>query len=211
MSCPGVLCRQPALPPCPAPLPQPRPLAALVQAWLAMAVLAPLNWLCQLLVAAKVRTALGVKACVVSGGGSLATHLDEFYEVRTTGLGCAVWIGLLCCGLACCCGARLCSCAPLVPTRLPAFPPALATVHWPARDQRLGAHRDVPSASLPPQRPAAERPRQRWCAALPGCLISRCMQLACFKLLCMCFHALHPLPTLIPCRLAHPRHAAAGG
>jgi hypothetical protein len=38
--------------------------------------------LCQRLVAAKVRTALGIRGCVISGGGSLATHLDDFYEVR---------------------------------------------------------------------------------------------------------------------------------
>lgn len=29
----------------------------------------------------KIRGALGVKRCVVSGGGSLQPHLDEFYEV----------------------------------------------------------------------------------------------------------------------------------
>jgi long-chain acyl-CoA synthetase len=27
-----------------------------------------------------VRTALGIRATVVSGGGSLASHLDDFYE-----------------------------------------------------------------------------------------------------------------------------------
>lgn len=121
MSCPGVLCHQPALPRYPAPLPQPRPLAALVQAWLAMAALAPLNWLCQRLVAAKVRTALGVKTCVVSGGGSLATHLDEFYEV---GAGCGMgWVALLRPGmlvLACAAGAHPhCLC----PLGSPPFPP----------------------------------------------------------------------------------------
>jgi long-chain acyl-CoA synthetase len=59
---------------------QPRPLLALVAAWLRAALLAPLHWLCQRLVAAKVRSALGIRGCVVSGGGSLATHLDDFYE-----------------------------------------------------------------------------------------------------------------------------------
>lgn len=29
----------------------------------------------------KIREALGVRSCVVSGGGSLQPHLDEFYEV----------------------------------------------------------------------------------------------------------------------------------
>ena len=29
----------------------------------------------------KIRGALGVSKCVVSGGGSLQPHLDEFYEV----------------------------------------------------------------------------------------------------------------------------------
>ena len=41
-------------------------------------------WLCRLakkLVYGKIRQALGVSKCVVSGGGSLQPHLDEFYEV----------------------------------------------------------------------------------------------------------------------------------
>ena len=59
---------------------QPRPLLALVQAWLALAALTPLNWLFQRLVAGKVRAALGIRRCVISGGGSLAAHLDTFYE-----------------------------------------------------------------------------------------------------------------------------------
>ena len=33
------------------------------------------------LVYGKIRGALGVSKCVVSGGGSLQPHLDEFYEV----------------------------------------------------------------------------------------------------------------------------------
>jgi long-chain acyl-CoA synthetase len=59
---------------------QPRPLTALVAAWLQMRLLAPLYWMCQRLVVAKVRTALGIRSCVISGGGSLAAHLDDFYE-----------------------------------------------------------------------------------------------------------------------------------
>lgn len=59
---------------------QARPASALALAWLKMRLLAPLHWLCQRLVAAKVRTALGIRGCVVSGGGSLAPHLDDFYE-----------------------------------------------------------------------------------------------------------------------------------
>ena len=37
--------------------------------------------LAQKLVYGKIREALGVRSCVVSGGGSLQPHLDEFYEV----------------------------------------------------------------------------------------------------------------------------------
>lgn len=40
----------------------------------------PAPRLAQRLVVAKVRAALGVKKCVVSGGGSLAPHLDDFFE-----------------------------------------------------------------------------------------------------------------------------------
>ena len=42
------------------------------------------SWPCRLakkLVYGKIRGALGVSKCVVSGGGSLQPHLDEFYEV----------------------------------------------------------------------------------------------------------------------------------
>lgn len=74
----------PALPGPPAL--QPRPLAALVRAWLAARLLAPLHWLFRRLVAAKVRAALGIRGCVVSGGGSLSPHLDDFFEVRGGGL-----------------------------------------------------------------------------------------------------------------------------
>lgn len=59
---------------------EPRPLVALVRAWLAARLLAPLHWLFRRLVAAKVRAALGIRGCVVSGGGSLSPHLDDFFE-----------------------------------------------------------------------------------------------------------------------------------
>ncbi|PRW33092.1 long-chain-fatty-acid-- ligase [Chlorella sorokiniana] len=59
---------------------QPRPVGALLQAWLASVLLAPLHWLCQKLVAAKVRVAVGVRKFVISGGGSLSPFLDTFYE-----------------------------------------------------------------------------------------------------------------------------------
>lgn len=68
--------------PGPAALPQPRPLAVLVRAWLVARLLAPVYWLFRRLVAAKVRAALGIHGCVVSGGGSLSPHLDDFFEVR---------------------------------------------------------------------------------------------------------------------------------
>eukprot|EP00887_Chlorella_sp_A99_P000574 scaffold17.g574.t1 len=58
----------------------PRPAAAMVAAWLRLALLAPLNWLAQVLVVAKVRAAIGIREAVISGGGSLAAHLDDFYE-----------------------------------------------------------------------------------------------------------------------------------
>lgn len=38
--------------------------------------------LAQKLVVSKVRAGLGVSRGIVSGGGSLAAHLDDFYEVR---------------------------------------------------------------------------------------------------------------------------------
>ncbi|KAL3144719.1 hypothetical protein ABBQ38_001843 [Trebouxia sp. C0009 RCD-2024] len=60
---------------------QPRPLAALVWALLTVAILAPLHRIAKKLVYGKIRGALGVTKCVVSGGGSLQPHLDEFYEI----------------------------------------------------------------------------------------------------------------------------------
>ncbi len=38
--------------------------------------------LAQKLVVSKVRAAVPIRKCVVSGGGSLAGHLDDFFEVR---------------------------------------------------------------------------------------------------------------------------------
>ena len=36
----------------------------------------------QILVFSKIRAALGIMSTVISGGGSLAAHLDDFYEVH---------------------------------------------------------------------------------------------------------------------------------
>ncbi|EFJ49638.1 hypothetical protein VOLCADRAFT_120723 [Volvox carteri f. nagariensis] len=44
------------------------------------ALLTPLHWLASKLVYGKIREALGIRKTVVSGGGSLAAHLDDFYE-----------------------------------------------------------------------------------------------------------------------------------
>ncbi|DBA75756.1 hypothetical protein WJX77_002081 [Trebouxia sp. C0004] len=60
---------------------KPRPITALVWALLTVALLAPFHRLAKRLVYGKIRGALGVSKCVVSGGGSLQPHLDEFYEV----------------------------------------------------------------------------------------------------------------------------------
>lgn len=57
-----------------------RPLSALVMAALTAVMLAPLHALASKLVFGKVRSALGVRQVAISGGGSLATHLDDFYE-----------------------------------------------------------------------------------------------------------------------------------
>ena len=35
----------------------------------------------QVLVFSKIRAALGIMSTIISGGGSLAAHLDDFYEV----------------------------------------------------------------------------------------------------------------------------------
>jgi long-chain acyl-CoA synthetase len=58
----------------------PPPAMVLFKAWVLSIFLKPLNWLARKLVASKIRSALGVKKCVVSGGGSLAPHLDDFFE-----------------------------------------------------------------------------------------------------------------------------------
>ncbi|KAK9808885.1 hypothetical protein WJX72_005702 [[Myrmecia] bisecta] len=60
---------------------QGRPLWAYVAAALTAAVLYPIHRLAGLLVYGKIRAALGIQRAVVSGGGSLAAHLDDFYEV----------------------------------------------------------------------------------------------------------------------------------
>lgn len=59
----------------------PPPLMAVLWAKLLAAVLKPLHALAHKLVYTKVRAALGVRQTLVSGGGSLAAHLDLFYEV----------------------------------------------------------------------------------------------------------------------------------
>jgi long-chain acyl-CoA synthetase len=51
-----------------------------ILAWLTISVLAPFKWLFDKLVAKKIRSALGVKRTIISGGGSLSPHLDDFYE-----------------------------------------------------------------------------------------------------------------------------------
>ena len=62
------------------------------------------------LVYGKVRAALGIRQGVVSGGGSLAPHLDDFYEAIglpvINGWGLTVrddHFRALCCGCACAC------------------------------------------------------------------------------------------------------------
>jgi len=59
---------------------QPRPLHALLAAALMAAFTRPLHWLAQKLVFSKVREAVGVRGTIISGGGSLAAHLDDFFE-----------------------------------------------------------------------------------------------------------------------------------
>ena len=49
--------------------------------FLGVSVCLPACRLAKKLVYGKIRGALGVSKCVVSGGGSLQPHLDEFYEV----------------------------------------------------------------------------------------------------------------------------------
>lgn len=54
--------------------------AALLWSIVVAAVLAPLHWLAGRLVYGKIRVALGVRRAVVSGGGSLQPHIDDFFE-----------------------------------------------------------------------------------------------------------------------------------
>ncbi|KAG1659137.1 hypothetical protein FOA52_013806 [Chlamydomonas sp. UWO 241] len=58
----------------------PPPPWQLLMATLLATLLAPLHALAQKLVFAKVRDAVGIKQTVISGGGALAPHLDDFYE-----------------------------------------------------------------------------------------------------------------------------------
>jgi long-chain acyl-CoA synthetase len=58
----------------------PPTLAQLLGAALLAAALAPAAVLASRLVAPRVRAALGVRRAVISGGGSLPPHLDDFYE-----------------------------------------------------------------------------------------------------------------------------------
>ncbi|GAX82801.1 hypothetical protein CEUSTIGMA_g10227.t1 [Chlamydomonas eustigma] len=60
---------------------QPASQLQLLQAWLTATVLRPIHALATLLVYSKVRAAIGIQHTVVCGGGSLAPHLDDFYEV----------------------------------------------------------------------------------------------------------------------------------
>jgi long-chain acyl-CoA synthetase len=55
--------------------------ADLARAAATAALLAPLHALAARVVYAKIRAALGVQRTVISGGGSLAAHLDDFFEV----------------------------------------------------------------------------------------------------------------------------------
>eukprot|EP00884_Botryococcus_braunii_P011365 jgi/Botrbrau1/20229/Bobra.31_1s0025.1 len=58
-----------------------RPIGALLLAIVTCALLHPLHLLANALVYQKIRAALGIKKIAVSGGGSLAAHLDDFYEI----------------------------------------------------------------------------------------------------------------------------------
>ncbi|MEW5300712.1 MAG: hypothetical protein WDW36_003622 [Sanguina aurantia] len=57
-----------------------RPPLALATAALVATLLTPVHALATQLVFGRVRSALGVKQVAISGGGSLASHLDDFYE-----------------------------------------------------------------------------------------------------------------------------------
>ncbi|MEW5313818.1 MAG: hypothetical protein WDW38_005355 [Sanguina aurantia] len=58
----------------------PAPPLALATAALVATLLTPVHALATQLVFGRVRSALGVKQVAISGGGSLASHLDDFYE-----------------------------------------------------------------------------------------------------------------------------------
>lgn len=57
-----------------------RPFLVLLRAFLACGLLYPFFRLAQILVYAKVRTNIGIKKAVISGGGSLVASLDDFFE-----------------------------------------------------------------------------------------------------------------------------------
>mmetsp|Transcript_25990 Transcript_25990/g.56652 ORF Transcript_25990/g.56652 Transcript_25990/m.56652 type:complete len:725 (+) Transcript_25990:195-2369(+) len=59
---------------------KPRPAAALLLASITALLLRPLHMLASQAVYKKIREAIGIQNNVVSGGGSLAPHLDDFYE-----------------------------------------------------------------------------------------------------------------------------------
>ncbi|GFR52122.1 hypothetical protein Agub_g14636 [Astrephomene gubernaculifera] len=67
-----------------------RRFSQVVGAAVLMALLAPLHALAGVLVYGKVRAALGVRKTFTSGGGSLAAHLDDFFEAVGLTL-CNVW------------------------------------------------------------------------------------------------------------------------
>eukprot|EP00803_Ostreobium_quekettii_P002616 evm.model.scf_940.1 EVM.evm.TU.scf_940.1 scf_940:7095-14522(-) len=58
----------------------PRPLASLFIAVLLTIFLRPLHWIANILVHRKLRSAIGVGKVMVSGGASLASNLDDFFE-----------------------------------------------------------------------------------------------------------------------------------
>ena len=57
-----------------------RPFTVLLRAFLACGLLYPFFRLASALVYAKVRTNIGIKKGIVSGGGSLTASLDDFFE-----------------------------------------------------------------------------------------------------------------------------------
>lgn len=57
-----------------------RPFLVLLRAFLACGLLYPFYRLAHVLVYSKIRTNIGIKKGVVSGGGSLTASLDDFFE-----------------------------------------------------------------------------------------------------------------------------------